>query len=146
MRGVWPGVHTAGKHEAAHADPHQRPALPVPHLLQDLCAEADPQDPHDCPLTCEAIQVQGTGTSYRWPGVHWLQTVARLEPAWPVQARGTPAGESLAWALEAGVGGWGSGAAQVVFLESRGEEEGRGAATERAQIWDSVSAHLTLCR
>lgn len=59
VRGVRAGVHAAGQHEAAHADPHQRPALPVPHLLQDLCAEADPQDPHDCALTGEAIQMQG---------------------------------------------------------------------------------------
>ena len=63
VRGVRPGVHPAGKHEATHADPYQRPALPVPHLLQDLRAEADPQDAHDCTLACEAIQMQGTRLS-----------------------------------------------------------------------------------
>lgn len=60
VRGVRAGVHPAGQHEAAHADPHQRPSLPVPHLLQDVRAEADAQDPHDCALTGEAIQMQGT--------------------------------------------------------------------------------------
>uniref|UniRef100_A0A8V0Z6N3 Zinc finger protein 710 n=1 Tax=Gallus gallus TaxID=9031 RepID=A0A8V0Z6N3_CHICK len=59
VRGVRARVHAAGQHEAAHAHPHQRPALPVPHLLQDVCAEADAEDPHDCALTGEAIQVQG---------------------------------------------------------------------------------------
>lgn len=69
VRGVRARVHAAGQHEAAHAHPHQRPALPVPHLLQDVCAEADAEDPHDCALTGEAIQVQGTVGPRGWPGM-----------------------------------------------------------------------------
>lgn len=85
---MWPRVHPAGQHEAPHADPHQRPALPVPHLLQDLCAEADAQDPHDRALAREAIQVQGTGLSPRLafarPGLEGLRRAGgdqRLERA-----------------------------------------------------------------
>lgn len=108
MRGVWPGVHPAGKHEAAHADPYQRSALPVPHLLQDLRAEADPQDPHDCTLAREAIQMQGTrpsgpqvGLPHEWP----QHDGSSRDPVW---AREPWLGET-AWALGVGVGGEGSG-------------------------------------
>ena len=53
------GVHTAGQHEETRADPHQHPRLPVSPLLQELCAETDPQGAHDRPLGREALQVQG---------------------------------------------------------------------------------------
>ena len=53
------GVHAAGQHEETRADPHQHPCLPVSPLLQELCAETDPQGTHDCPLGREALQMQG---------------------------------------------------------------------------------------
>uniref|UniRef100_A0A8C2YHN0 Zinc finger protein 710 n=1 Tax=Coturnix japonica TaxID=93934 RepID=A0A8C2YHN0_COTJA len=82
VRGVRARVHAAGQHEAAHAHPHQRPALPVPHLLQDVCAEADAEDPHDCALTGEAIQVQGL----------WEVLQPHVQPAGPhAPARGQQA-------------------------------------------------------
>lgn len=102
MRGVRPGVHPAGQHEAAHADPHQRPAIPVPHLLQDLRAEANPQDPHDCPLTREAIQMQGTrprGPRRDFP-TGGLRS-AGLQRLRPTESR--PGLSETAWALGAGV-------------------------------------------
>lgn len=56
---MFTGVHTLRQPEEAHADPQQRQALPVSRLLQELHPEADTQDTHDRPPTCEAIQMQG---------------------------------------------------------------------------------------
>ena len=110
VRGVWPGVHPTGEHEAAHADPHQRPALPVPHLLQDLRAEADPEDPHDCTLAREAIQMQGTSSSGPGAGtsprVVWNQhACSSCGP--PSTSLASAGKRSPGWVkLSLGFGGW----------------------------------------
>lgn len=59
VRCVFTGVHPVGQPEEAHAHPQQRPTIPVSRLLQELHSEADPQDAHDCPPACKAIQMQG---------------------------------------------------------------------------------------
>lgn len=98
VRGVWPGVHPAGEHEAAHADPHQRPALPVPHLLQDLCAEADPQDTHDCTLAREAIQMQGMRPQARGCALFTGGLVsAGLRQLWPTESWHSQCGQGGPW-------------------------------------------------
>lgn len=118
VRGVRAGVHPAGQHEAAHADPHQRPALPVPHLLQDLRAEADAQDPHDRALSGEAVQVQGTGGAGGWwgwgcesTGEHTFllccapRNLARLSPwAWKQLCDASPAHLGMQYLLPAVTG------------------------------------------
>lgn len=41
MWNLWPGIYSAGQHEATRPDPHQYQSLSVPFVLQELCAKAD---------------------------------------------------------------------------------------------------------
>lgn len=59
MWDLWAGVHSVGQHEETRADPYQHSRLPVSPLLQEFCAETDPQSTHDRPLWREAFQMQG---------------------------------------------------------------------------------------
>lgn len=69
-------VHAVCQPEETHVDPCQREAVPVPRLFQDVCAEADAQNAHDCPSARQAFQMQG-----EWSGASRITgSPLRLSP------------------------------------------------------------------
>lgn len=50
MWNLWPGIYSAGQHEATCPDPHQYQSIPMPFVFQELCAKADSQSTYDCSL------------------------------------------------------------------------------------------------